>query len=113
MEMSALFAEPDFNFTRKQQIQVALDLSEYLDLNIDQGKRAYISIYCNYQLLQSVLFYPDSASRVLSGVLQDGKFNSAFVGLNNQSVYLVEVWFYDGEQPIQKEQRVNGNLLAW
>ncbi|WP_019614121.1 hypothetical protein [Psychromonas ossibalaenae] len=107
MQMSSLVADPGFNFTSKKQIQVALNLSEH------QDQRAYVSVYRKYKRLESGSYYPDAASRVLGGVLQDGLFNSSFVGLNKQSAYLIEVWFYDGTEPLQKEWLVNGAALTW
>ena len=105
--MDSLVAAEDFSFTSKKQIQVILELNYY------QDQRAFVSVYREYQQLDSGRYYPDSASRVISGQLQSGIFNESFTALDNQQEYLIEVWFYDGREPLQKELSVNNNQLIW
>ena len=92
---------------------MGIDLRDLLDLNSQTGLRAYVSIYREYKLLSSGQFYPDPSSRVLARELYDGQFNHSFIALNNQSAYLIEVWFYNGKQPIQKEKIIIANILTW
>lgn len=113
LRMSDLVASDDFKFTNKQQVQVSLDLSELLAVNNQTGKRAYVSVYRDYQRLPSGQFYPLSESRLLAGELNNGQFNHAFVAMNNQSEYLIEVWFYNGDPAIQKQQMLVNNTLTW
>lgn len=105
--MDSLVAAEGFAFTSKQQIQVRLALSAY------QDQRAFVSVYRAYQYLDSGRYYPDSASRVISGPLQSGIFNASFTALDKQQQYLVEVWFYDGREPLQNELSVNNKQLIW
>ena len=104
-----LKASDDFTFTSKEEIEVSLDLSS----EVTSGERAYVSVYSDYTLLDSGEFYPNSASRVVAGSLDDGKFSSAFTSLNSQSTYLIEIAYYTGEAPLQKEQTVADNSLTW
>lgn len=113
VEMGQLVADEAFEFTNKQQINVALDLTDELALNNQTGQRAYVSIYRDYQLLASNEFYPDASSRVIAGELQNGLFNHVFTNLDDQSDYLIEVWFYDGEKPIQQEKSIISAGLIW
>ena len=96
LAMQKLVVADDFTFTTKNTIEVRLDLSEY------QNQRAYISLYSHYQALNSEDYYPDPTSRVLSGALVGNIFSQSFIGFNNQQQYLLEVWFYDGRNPLQK-----------
>ncbi len=105
--MQELVAADDFSFTNKQAIQVSISLPEY------QEERAYISVYSDYQQLKSKRYYPNASSRTLAGGLQQGQFNHSFVTLNKQSSYLVEVWFYDGRDALQKEIVLSNNELSW
>jgi len=105
--MRDLVAAKDFTFTTKNNIQLQLTLNDY------QQQRAYVSLYSAYQKLPSGRYYPDSASRVIGGALQSGTFEQSFIGLNNQQQYLIEVWFYDGREPLQKELLVNNKQLIW
>jgi len=107
LEMRELVAAQDFSFTTKNNIQVDIALNDY------QDQRAYLSIYSVYQRLDSGRYYPDSASRVIGGALQRGMFEHVFIGLNNQQQYLIEVWFYDGREPLQKVLPVNNKQLRW
>lgn len=112
-EMRELVASEDFNFINKYEVTVSLDLTEALDFNDQSGSRAYVSIYGDYQLLTSGIFYPDPSSRVLAGELNNGVFKHSFTALNNHTSYLLDVWFYNGEQPIQKELTLIENNLTW
>ena len=104
-EMDSLVATQDFSFTTKDNIEVIVELND--------DQRAYISLYQEYQQLDSGRYYPDSASLVISGALQNGLFKQSFIGLNKQTQYLLEVWFYDGSEPLQQELIVDDNQLIW
>lgn len=103
LTIDALVAAEDFTFSNKNNIQILLELT------VEQ--RAYVSVYSKYQLLDSGNYYPDPVSKVVAGALQDGIYKESFTGLNNQQQYLIEVWFYDGSDPLQKELLVNDNRL--
>lgn len=113
VEMSELKASDDFDFTSKQKIEVALDLTTLLASNGHAGLRAYVSVYSDYTLLDSGQYYANASSRVLGGDLLDGKFASSFTSLNAQDTYLLEVWFYTGESPLQREQSIVDGTLSW
>ena len=104
-----LRASDDFTFTSKDEIDVSLDLSS----DLDSDERAYVSVYSDYSVLDSGEFYADASSRVVAGNLQDSAFNSSFTSLTDQSTYLIEVWSYSGEKPLQKEQTVVDSKLTW
>lgn len=105
--MQELVAAEDFLFTTKQSIHVSISLPEY------ETERAYISVYRDYQLLPSGRYYPDASSRIIAGNLKRGEFESRFVALNKQAKFLVEVWFYDGQDALQKEVYLVNNELIW
>ena len=107
LDMDDLLAAEDFTFTTKNEIQVLITLNDV------QEARAYVSIYSGYQHLDSGRYYPHPDSRVIAGTLQDGRFNQSFIGVNNQQHYLIEVWFYDGSEPLQNEVLLDNNQLLW
>lgn len=107
IEMQELVAADGFTFTTKNAVQLQLALNDY------QQQRAYVSLYSAYQQLPSGRYYPDPASRVIGGALQNGTFAQSFIGLNNQQQYLLEVWFYDSREPLQKELSVKNKQLLW
>lgn len=107
IKMEDLVIAETFEFTNKTDISVLLDLPDLTD------ERAYVSVYKDYQLLSNQQYYPHMDSRVVSGHLAQGKFSEQFVNLTNASEYLVEVWFYDGRQPLQKVVAVDVDKLQW
>lgn len=107
LAMVDLVANEDFTFANKNQVDVLLELPEY------NTQRGYVSVYKAYQQLDSDRFYPDSTSRVISGALVNGLFEQSFASINNQQQYLIEVWFYDGQEPIQKVLALAGNQLIF
>lgn len=113
VDMSELKASDDFDFTSKEQIEVSFDISDVLADNEKTGSRAYVSVYSDYTLLDSGQYYSNGSSRVVAGDLQDGAFNSSFTSLNDQSTYLIEVWFYNGDDPLQSVQSIVDNSLTW
>jgi hypothetical protein len=107
VDIQSLIIADDFTFTMKENVQVNITLSEYIN------ERAYVSVYQRYQLIDSEQYYAIADSRVLGGALTQGEFNQSFVTLNNQEEYLVEVWFYDNRAPLQRVLYANNNSLTW
>jgi hypothetical protein len=105
LAIDSLVAVEGFSFTTKDTIEVIVELNDH--------QRAYVSVYSDYQQLDSDRYYPDSASRVLGGALQNGIFKQSFTGLNKQQQYLIQVWFYDGREPLEKELSVDNKQLIW
>lgn len=106
-QMNALIADKDFEFTNKQQISVNVNLKNYADM------LAYVSVYTNFKLLETGVYYPMPDSRVVSGYLRRGQFSQQFTDLKNQQNYLIEIWFYDLSSPLQKELSVTNSELIW
>ncbi len=107
LAINDLVAAPDFNFTSKSNIIVKLNVEQY------QGRRSYINVYRHYQMMSDGSYYPDGASRVVSGPLVDGHFTQTFTGFNKQQQYLVEIWTYDNLPPQQQEITVTNDQLVW
>jgi len=111
--MDQLVASDDFSFTSKETITVSLDLSSTLAESGQSGVRARAAIYSEYTLLSNGQFYPTAKSLVIAGDLDSGQFNSSFTRLKDQSVYLIDVWFYNGDAPIQLEKSIVDATLTW
>jgi len=107
LDINQLIAPDDFSFTTKSTVEVEIDLEQYRD------QRAYLNIYRSFQLLDSGQYYPEPASRILAGALNDGKVAHSFVGLQQQQQYLIEIWRYDGQLPQQKLVVLQDNRLDW
>ena len=106
-DMNALVATPNFTFTTKTNISVNLQLEQ------NDTERNHVNIYRSYQALENGRYYPNPASRVVSGALVNGKFIHSFIGLYQQQQYLIEIWTFDGSPPLQKIIIVNNNQLTW
>jgi hypothetical protein len=107
MTMKLLIAPSKFLFISKENIEVSISAPEL------EAQRAYISVYSDYQQLPSGRFYPNDNTRTIAGNLIEGKFEGAFISLNDQPIYLVEVWLYDGQDALQKELTISNNKLTW
>lgn len=105
--MATLVANEGFTFDKKNEISVNINLSEY------KNDRSYLSIYKQYHQMQNGTFFPIAHGRVLAGSLNNGLFKQTFIADEEHSIYLIELWFYDGRSPIQQELTVMNNELIW
>lgn len=74
-----------------------------LNVNISSfsSQRAHLSVYKEYGQNGSGGFNANYASRVASAALTDGKTHVNYTLSDSQKNLLVEVWFYDGSEPLQ------------
>ena len=79
---------------------------EQHDLNIDishiSTNRSFVSVYSRYSERSDATFKPDYSSRLLAGSLNNGQFNSSFTAPISEENILIEIWFYDGQAPLQQ-----------
>ncbi|RJG42474.1 hypothetical protein [Motilimonas pumila] len=93
-DIQDLIVNEDFNFTAITEKNITL---RYTDL---EGTRAYVSVYSEFTELSTGDFIPVASSRLVSGPLINGQFSAVMSALPEQH-YLVEVWQYQGQTPLQ------------
>ncbi|EGQ9051184.1 hypothetical protein CGI24_07360 [Vibrio parahaemolyticus] len=74
---------------------LSVDISGY------SSQRAHLSVYKEYQETTSGTYQAKYASKVASEALINGKAEMNFPVSDSQGNLLVEVWFYDGLDPVQ------------
>ncbi|BBM66477.1 hypothetical protein VA249_31230 [Vibrio alfacsensis] len=74
-----------------------------LNVNISSfsSQRAHLSVYKEYKQNSSGGFNANYTSRIASAALKDGKTYINYTLSDSQGDLLVEVWFYDGTEPLQ------------
>lgn len=74
---------------------LSVDISGY------SSQRSHLSVYKEYQAMTSGTYQAKYASKVASEALINGKAKMNFPVSDSQGNLLVEVWFYDGSDPVQ------------
>lgn len=101
--MQELNVSEDFNFDALTEQQISLSYSQFVHT------RAYVSVYSDFTELSNGEYIPKDNSRLVSGPLMEGQFQGAILALPQQT-YLVEVWQYQGQTPLQ--HLLTGDVLS-
>ena len=78
------------------------DLVLNVDISTLSTDRAYISVYSQYQIDDNDRYNADYNTRVASSALVAGKGVLPLTYTEQYPTLLAEIWFYDGNDPIQK-----------
>ncbi|EKO3865676.1 hypothetical protein JFR02_004860 [Vibrio harveyi] len=88
---------PDgFNYNPVVQGSLNVDISGF------SSQRAHLSVYKDFKESSSGKYDAKYPSKVASVPLNNGTANFDFNVSDSQGNLLVEIWFYDGSDPIQK-----------
>ena len=88
---------PDgFNYNPVVQGSLNVDISGF------SSQRAHLSVYKDFKESGSGKYDAKYPSKVVSVPLNNGTANFDFNVSDSQGNLLVEIWFYDGSDPIQK-----------
>ncbi|MDN3702002.1 hypothetical protein ACFFUO_11870 [Vibrio artabrorum] len=90
---------------------------EPFDLNIDISRistaRSFVTVYSRFSTRDDSTLKPDYSSKVIAGSLNNGVFVSNFTAPVNQDSLLVEIWFYDGQPPLQRVVSSRDSQIIW
>ncbi|OBS99177.1 hypothetical protein A9261_05275 [Vibrio tasmaniensis] len=90
---------------------------EQFDLDIDISSistaRSFVTVYSRFSTRDDSTFKPDYSSKVIAGSLNNGVFASNFTAPVNHESLLVEIWFYDGQPPLQQVVSSNDSQIVW
>ncbi|WP_299692780.1 hypothetical protein [uncultured Vibrio sp.] len=86
-----------------------------LDINISHisTARSFVTVYSRYTTRDDGTLKPDYSSKVIAGPLDAGVFASNFAAPVNQDSLLIEIWFYDGQSPLQKVVASGDSQMVW
>ncbi|MEZ9532643.1 hypothetical protein CSB62_08300 [Vibrio splendidus] len=90
---------------------------EQFDLDIDISSistaRSFVTVYSRFSTRDDSTFKPDYSSKVIAGPLNNGVFASNFTAPVNNESLLVEIWFYDGQPPLQQVVSSSDSQIVW
>ena len=105
--MSELTVPDGFDYNPVEQHDLNIDIS-HISTN-----RSFVSVYSRYSERSDATFKPDYSSRLLAGSLNNGQFNSSFTAPISEENILIEIWFYDGQAPLQQVVSSNVMQVTW
>jgi hypothetical protein len=104
---SQLVAPSDMKFVSHKGINLSIDLG-------NQGGPAYLSVYSDYASNENEHWDINHESRILASSMNSTKISQHFSIPQHLRKLLVQVWFYDGRQPLTKEVIIENNIaINW
>ncbi|MEZ9896417.1 hypothetical protein AB4525_00965 [Vibrio breoganii] len=105
--MQELAVPDDFDYNPTLSVDVIVDISGI------STQRAYVSVYSEYQQSADGTLTPDYAYRIANGALNSGKGELNITYAQEYTSLLVEVWFYDGTEPLQRIITRDNNEITY
>lgn len=103
-----LLAPNDFKYQSSKNVHFVV---EALSL---ENRRAFVSIFSKYQLVDSIGWLPNFSSRILVQELIDGRLDVNLKIDNNINRVLIEIWTDRAEeQPYILESAIDNGELTW
>ncbi len=105
--MSDLVVPDGFDYSSVEQFDLDIDISS---ISTD---RSFVTVYSRFSTRDDSTLKPDYSSKVIAGPLDNGVFASNFAAPVNHEVLLIEIWFYDGQPPLQQVVSSGDSQIAW
>ncbi|KAB0474677.1 hypothetical protein F7Q91_20845 [Vibrio chagasii] len=105
--MSDLVVPDGFDYSSVEQFDIDIDIS-----SISTG-RSFVTVYSRFSTRDDSTLKPDYSSKVIAGSLNNGVFASNFASPVSHDSLLVEIWFYDGQPPLQKVVSSSNSQIVW
>tara|TARA_B100001057_G_C22690227_1_gene887448 strand:+ start:215 stop:652 length:438 start_codon:yes stop_codon:yes gene_type:complete len=83
----------DYNPVKSQSLTV--------DISSRSTERAHVSVYTKFKETSQGQYKPDYKSQIISRALESGVTELDFSIADSQQELLAEIWFYDGQAPLQ------------
>ncbi|WP_112478041.1 hypothetical protein [Vibrio variabilis] len=84
-----------------------------VDATNDVNGRAFVSVYTEFSEKASGELEPNYESKVASQALRNGKAELNFNAAEHVGSFLVEIWTYDGNDPVKKLVTASSEKLTW
>ncbi|WP_234496789.1 hypothetical protein [Vibrio maritimus] len=84
-----------------------------IDASSDVSGRAFVTVYTEFEELASGEVEPKYESKVASQALTSGKAKLSFNAAEHVGTFLVEIWTYDGNDPVKKQISATSSTLTW
>ncbi len=105
--MSDLVVPDGFDYSSVEQFDIDIDISS---ISTD---RSFVTIYSRFSTRADSTLKPDYSSKVIAGPLDNGVFASNFTAPVNHDSLLIEIWFYDGQPPLQQVVSSGESQIVW
>ncbi|PMG25775.1 hypothetical protein [Vibrio splendidus] len=105
--MSDLVVPDGFDYSSVDQFDLDIDISS---ISTD---RSFVTVYSRFSTRDDSTLKPDYSSKVIAGPLDNGVFASNFAAPANHEALLIEIWFYDGQPPLQQVVSSGDSQIIW
>ncbi|MFA0483141.1 hypothetical protein [Vibrio sp. 10N.222.55.B11] len=105
--MSDLVVPDGFDYNSVEQFDLNIDISS---ISTD---RSFVTVYSRFSTRDDSTLKPDYSSKVITGPLDNGVFASNFAAPVNHDALLIEIWFYDGQPPLQQVVSSGDSQIVW
>jgi len=105
--MEELVVPDGFDYNPVGSYQMSIDISD------TSTERAFVSVYSRYNTRSDNTLKPDYSSKVVASSLANGKLELNFSAPNVNESMLVEIWFYNGEDPLQQTFSTSQSQITW
>ncbi|MEZ9579276.1 MULTISPECIES: hypothetical protein [unclassified Vibrio] len=105
--MSDLVVPNGFDYNSVEQFDLNIDISS---ISTD---RSFVTVYSRFSTRDDSTLKPDYSSKVIAGPLDNGVFASNFAAPVNHDALLIEIWFYDGQPPLQQVVSSGDSQIVW
>lgn len=105
--MSDLVVPDGFDYSSVEQFDLDIDISS---ISTD---RSFVTVYSRFSARDDSTLKPDYSSKVIAGPLDNGVFASNFAAPVNHEALLIEIWFYDGQPPLQQVVSSGDSQIVW
>jgi len=103
--MAELSVPNGFNYSNSTQKNIQINLSQLVN------SQAHVSVYSEYTLLDGGDYDPVQNSKVVSAPLVAGELNLSFSLNNSNDGFLVEIWVFGDNIPMQKTFNTQDSLI--
>ncbi|WP_286300096.1 hypothetical protein [Vibrio apostichopi] len=105
--MSDVVVPDGFDYCSVEQFDLDIDISSI------STARSFVTVYSRFSTRDDSTLKPDYSSKVIAGSLNNGVFASNFTAPVNHDSLLVEIWFYDGQPPLQQVVSSSDSQIVW
>ncbi|WP_394251463.1 hypothetical protein [Vibrio profundi] len=84
-----------------------------IDISNTTTERAFVSVYSRYNTRSDNTLKPDYSSKVVASSLANGKLDLNFSAPNVNENLLIEIWFYNGQDPLQRTFSTSQSQITW
>ncbi len=105
--MADLSVPNGFSYDTSQTYSLTADLSLFAN------QKGYLSVYSQFEAESDGSYQPQYSSRLVSTPLDSGTASISFTLASATTEFLVEVWSYDGNDPLQKIFSGEDGQISW